>query len=211
MNQYLFIVGQLLKKKSLLRSVLNHRAKQEFLKGDTLDLGSGKGKGYDKLIPRAPGSNYIFSDNKLRNQKIDYETDCLPFQDNQFEDIIFFNVLEHLYNPRNILKEIRRIKKGRLIGSAPFLAWYHKDPHDYVRYTDEALEKIFKECGYEDVKIEIQAIGPYCTAFSQVLPTLPTILRPLLFTPCYLLDLLFQVWRGDNYKRYVLGYYFVCR
>ena len=210
MNEYLFIFKQLLKKNTLGRAVLNYRIKKENLNGDTLDLGSAEGRGYDKLISQSPDGQYVFSDNKLGGTQVDYETDRLPFADGEFEDVLLFNVLEHLYHPKNVLQEIRRIKQGRLIGSVPFLMWYHQDPHDYFRYTNEALEKIFKECGYKNIKIETQAIGPYSTAFSQILPTLPTILRPIVFTPCYLLDMLFRALRGDNYKRYVLNYYFVC-
>ena len=62
MNQYLFIIKQLLKKDTLGRAVLNYRIKKERLNGDTLDLGSAEGinhdrnEGYDKLISRTPDS-----------------------------------------------------------------------------------------------------------------------------------------------------------
>ena len=108
---YLFIVKQLLKHNTLGRAVLNHRIKEEHLSGDTLDLGSAKGKGYDKIIGRNPDDQYVFSDNKLGGVQVDYETDRLPFADGEFQDVLLFNVLEHLYNPKNVLREIRRIKK----------------------------------------------------------------------------------------------------
>lgn len=42
---------------------------------------------------------------------VDFEKDKLQFQDNEFDIIIMYSVIEHLYNPGNILTEIKRILK----------------------------------------------------------------------------------------------------
>ena len=208
---YLFILKRLLKNSTLHRAMLDYRLRSVYLSGDTLDLGAGKDDRYSQFIPRSNRAAYFLADNKLNKQAIDFETDKLPYKTNEFETVLFFNVLEHLYKCQNVLTEIRRIKHGQLIGFVPFLKWVHPDPNDYFRYTDQALEKIFRESGYEDIRIETFAIGPYCSAFEEVRPTLPIFLRPLIFSLCYPMDLLFQKLRGKNYKRYALGYFFICR
>jgi hypothetical protein len=121
-----------------------------------------------------------------------------------------FNVLEHLFNYTNILKEIKRIKKadGVFIGYVPFLHWYHADPHDYFRYTHQSLERILSEAGFRDVVIEKIYRGPYTTAFQMIHPTLPRVTRPLFFAGAYFFDFLFRRIRREAAERYVLGYYF---
>src|SRR3989344_5706428 len=47
------------------------------------------------------GVNLVYNLNKLP----------YPFKENQFEEIIMRNILEHLDNPYNIMKEIYRISK----------------------------------------------------------------------------------------------------
>lgn len=209
---FLFLLSRVGKKSSSVdRALLDYNLYKEFLDGDTLDLGAGKFDRYSTAIPHAEGVKFDLADNKLTEHKIDFETDRLPYNDNEYKIVVFLNVIEHLYDPTNVLKEIRRIASDRLIGSVPFIKWYHPDPHDYKRYTNEALERLFRECGYTDIQIRPLAIGPYCTAFEQIRPTLPRILRTVLFPLFYFLDKVFQKLRGDNYKRYVMQYYFVCR
>lgn len=53
--------------------------------------------------------------------RVNLETDRLPFQDAQFDAIVFCHVLEHLVYPMNALAEFRRILKpgGRIYIEAP--------------------------------------------------------------------------------------------
>ena len=43
----------------------------------------------------------------------------LPFPDNSFDIVISLDVLEHLYNPKNLLTEASRVSKGSVIISVP--------------------------------------------------------------------------------------------
>lgn len=207
-----FILKSLIGGKTLVRTLLDFRlSKQEFT-GVIVDLGAG---GSDQFTDSALFSSdtQIVRFDQKRGQETNFEKDRLPFESNQFDIVIFLNVLEHIYNHKHILKEISRIKKdsGQLIGFVPFLKWYHADPHDYFRYTYEALELMLKEVGYTDVTVETLYIGPYSTAFDMILPTLPKILRPVLYVPSYLLDIVFRSLRKKAATRYALGYYFIAR
>ena len=209
MNDFLFLTKEIWNGKSVLRATLNFRLRQEFLRGIILDLGSGGSDRYSTTILREDTSTYELFDVK-QGVVVDFEKDALPYGDSVYDTVLLFNVLEHLFNYSNILREIKRIKKpdGVFIGYVPFLHWYHADPHDYFRYTDEALERILAEVGFKDITIEKIYRGPYTTAFQIIHPTLPRIVRPLLFAPAYLFDVIFRRFRPKGAERYVLGYYF---
>lgn len=209
MNDFLFLTKEILKGNSLLRATLNFRLRKEFLQGKILDLGSGGSDRYSTSIPRGDSSTYEMFDVK-QGVVVDFEKDALPYGDSVYDTVLLFNVLEHLFNYSNLLKEIRRIKKtnGVFVGYVPFLHWYHADPHDYFRYTHEALERILGDAGFKDIVIEKIYRGPYTTAFQIIHPTLPRFIRPLLFAPAYLFDVIFRAIRQKGAERYVLGYYF---
>ena len=61
----------------------------------------------------------------------------LDIPSNSIDCIILTEVLEHLYEPQKVLKELNRILKphGKLIGTVPFAQFEHEEPYDYYRYT----------------------------------------------------------------------------
>lgn len=209
MKEFLFLLKNIAEGKSVIRSTLNFRLKKEFLSGKILDLGSGGSDRYSSLIPRTKNSVYELFDAKKGNV-IDFEKDKLPYREDVYDTVMLLNVLEHLFNSSTILKEIVRIKKsdGVLIGYVPFLMWYHKDPHDYFRYTHEALQILLEQAGFRDIVIEKIYKGPYIAAFQMIHPTLPRIIRPLFFIPAYICDMVFRRIRSEGAQRYVIGYYF---
>jgi SAM-dependent methyltransferase len=209
MNDFLFLMSEIAKGKSAIRSTLNARLKREFLKGKILDLGSGGSDRYSTFISREEASTYELMDIK-KGATVNFETDVLPYSSGSYDTVILLNVLEHLYHTQNILREIRRIKKndGMFIGYVPFLMWYHPDHHDYYRYTHETLALMLEEAGYTDVVIEPIYRGPYTSAFQMIHPTIPVILRLIVFPVCYSIDVVFRKFRQNGAKRYALGYYF---
>jgi len=99
-----------------------------------IELGSGGGEFAKKLkllvkkIICVDGSKIYV--NKLRQQgfnaiKVDLNQK-LPFKTHQFDGAVSLEVIEHLYNAENFLKEIKRIlkPKGWLIISTPNIAWW---------------------------------------------------------------------------------------
>jgi SAM-dependent methyltransferase len=209
MNDFLFLMKEIAKGKSAIRSTLNARLKREFLKGKILDLGSGGSDRYSAFIPREKGSVYELMDIK-KGASVNFETDALPYPAEGYDTVILLNVLEHLYHTQNLLREIKRIKKpdGTFIGYVPFLMWYHPDHHDYYRYTHETLERMLTEAGYNEVVIEAIYRGPYTSAFQMIHPTIPVFLRLFVFPVCYAIDVVFRKFRPQGAKRYALGYYF---
>jgi SAM-dependent methyltransferase len=75
----------------------------------------------------------------------------LPMPDNLFDLALCLEVLEHVREPRQVLREIHRTLKpgGKLYVSVPFSWHQHQKPHDYYRYTSFGLHYLFESTGFE--------------------------------------------------------------
>lgn len=93
----------------------------------------------------------------------------MPFGDNSFDTLMATEVLEHCPDPGLIVREMQRVIRpgGLIFFTVPFLWYLHEVPHDEYRYTPFALERIFKECGLEE--IELKAHGGWNMSMAQML------------------------------------------
>ena len=66
-----------------------------------------------------------------------YNGDYFPFDDNSFDCLVCFQVMEHVDNVDLFLAEIKRVLKpdGLLLASAPFMWPEHEMPYDFKRWT----------------------------------------------------------------------------
>jgi SAM-dependent methyltransferase len=209
-HQFRYLISEIWKNKSVTRSFLNLRLRQDSLLGKVIDIGGGKNADYIDFMHRCKETTFETFDIKA-GAEIDFEKDQLPSANGMYDTVLFLNVMEHIYNYRHIMSEVIRITKpgGKVIGFVPFLMWYHPDHSDYFRYTDEALEKIFIECGVNNFKIEGLSRGPFIAASQMIMQSLPRIVRVPVFAFSYGLDSLFLFLRPGHGSKYVLGYYFV--
>ena len=74
-----------------------------------------------------------------------------PFKDGAFEVVVLMNVLEHVYESRNLLKSIARIVSpgGSVVITVPFLLKVHQAPFDFSRYTPYFIEKMAADAGLQ--------------------------------------------------------------
>lgn len=126
--------------------------------GKLLDLGCGS-KPYKHLFNHA---NYIGLDTKnSAHNHIDSEADIyydgynLPFPDKSFDSVISFQVIEHIEELDNTIKECKRILKinGRLLLTAPFIWPEHEQPYDFRRWTRAGLINHLNVNGFMCIKI----------------------------------------------------------
>lgn len=127
------------------------------ISGKTLDIGCGS-KPYRHLFTEV--SQYIGADieqsgHKHEHSSVDvfYDGKKFPFEDNSFDSLVFFEVLEHVFNPDDFLKEIKRVVKpnGHCLVTIPFIWGEHEQPYDYARYSSFGLNHLFEKNGFETV------------------------------------------------------------
>lgn len=181
-NLFNSLLEETIRKKSLPRVLLNHRLKDVRAGGRILDLASGKKRpSYFRFLQVDSESDILSMDiSKERNPDIlsDLER-SFPLEDNKFDCVFCFNLLEHIYNYNNVIQESFRVLRqgGRLIGSVPFLGSVHPDPDDFFRYTRSALHRILKEAGFKKINIEALGYGPFSVNYYLTAFLLPKITR----------------------------------
>jgi SAM-dependent methyltransferase len=136
----------------------------KYAKGKLIDLGCGKVPLYGFYKDFAEDIFCVdWVNTAHKNPYLDLEWDLnknLDFSENQYYDtIILSDVLEHIFNPTNLINEMYRILKedGVVIMNTPFYYWIHESPFDYYRYTHFALKKMLEESGFEI--IEMKSLG----------------------------------------------------
>ena len=136
---------------------------RQYAKGKLLDLGCGKVPLFMAYKDCITDNICVDWENTLhKNQHLDVECDltkALPFEDEEFDTIILSDVLEHIFQPESLWKEMSRVLaiKGTIIINVPFFYCLHERPHDYYRYTEFALRMFVKNSGLKLVQLE--AIG----------------------------------------------------
>lgn len=122
-----------------------------FCIGRVLDIGCGD-MPYRHVV-ESIADKYDSIDREERAQGITYlgdiqNMDMIP--DAQYHTAVCLEVLEHVPNPFQGIREIARILKpgGRLILSVPHLSRLHEEPHDYYRYTHYGLGVILENGGF---------------------------------------------------------------
>jgi SAM-dependent methyltransferase len=146
-----------MKSKTIYKILLNRQVLEHCreMSGDVLDLAGGGNPSYKKYLPE--DINYVGSDLNAHGeakQQIDINKP-LPFVENSFDNILFFNAIYIVEESVSVLKEIKRILKpgGKLFIASPFIANEMPEPHDYCRFTAEGLERELKRAGFSDFKI----------------------------------------------------------
>ena len=119
------------------------------LHGSILDVGCGS-KPYQRLFVNC--SQYIGLDIEASghdhsNSKVDifYDGDTLPFQDASIDNLVCFEVLEHVFNFNRLIEEMYRVLRpgGKALITVPFAFPEHEKPFDFFRYTSFGLNKLF--------------------------------------------------------------------
>lgn len=184
------------------------RNNQHYLSGKMLDFGCGN-KPYASLlnVEQHIGLDYDteVSRKNIRNTvDVFYDGKTIPFPDNYFDSAFSSEVLEHVFNPDDILPEIRRVLKpgGYLLLTCPFFWPEHEQPYDYARYSSFGLKHLMEKNGLEVVHYEktgsflevlVQGLVSYLYFF---IPHRPRLLEMLFFTvfitPFLLLGLLLR-------------------
>lgn len=115
------------------------------------DLGCGTTE-HDDLVVAVDGVAYP-------NVHVITDLEKLPFQNDSLSGVLSIAVLHHVADPRANVVEMRRVLRpgGRALCYIPFIQGYHASPHDYQRFTQSGVAKLFGD--FELVRIGLGA-GP---------------------------------------------------
>lgn len=211
-----YLAREILRGKSLLRALMNRELVRFTLAGKVLDVGGGRDPSYYKFLRVAADAEIANVDlvaPEGSGRAIDVETAALPRADGSVDQALLFNILEHVYDYRFLLGEVRRVLKenGGVLGFVPFLINVHPDPHDYFRYTKEALVKMFSDAGFRGIEIKEIGRGPFAVNYNNLVASLPRLIGALMLPFSYALDGVFLALRPKMKERYPLGYLFSFR
>lgn len=118
-----------------------------------LDLGCGD------MHLKEPLTQLGFKYFGLDIQDANFETDKLPFKENNFDIVLSLAVLEHIFDPSVFLSQIMRVlKKGGLLWlSTPDIKAcgmdFWNDPTHIHPYTPKSLKYLLKMYGFKHVKV----------------------------------------------------------
>lgn len=84
-----------------------------------------------------------------------YNGDLFPMEGSAYQLVICSQVLEHSFNPEQLLAEIFRVLQpgGNLLLTIPFFWPEHEQPHDSQRFTSYGLRHRLEAIGFEYVSL----------------------------------------------------------
>lgn len=181
--------------------------------GIVVDVGGGKSPSYKTYLSgwHEGVHNIDIQHGGGASRTVDFEYDRLPYENESVDQVLIFNVLEHVYHHAHLVGEMHRVlKNGKyVIGFVPFLINYHPDPHDYFRYTDEALQKIFKDIGFTAVEVRLVGFGPFTVNCNTLASFMPRVFNALGWPFAYVFDRILLRLKPQLAARFPLGYLFV--
>ena len=123
---------------------------------DVLDVGAGRGD-FKQIFTRQAYLGldiYPYPETDLAVDLIELS----PFKEASFDLVVLANVIEHVYEYRQLISRCNRLLKpgGRLLITVPFLLKLHQEPVDYHRYTRYALSLLAAEN-----RLEVEVLDAY--------------------------------------------------
>jgi SAM-dependent methyltransferase len=133
-------------------------SKSQYLRGRLLDFGCGE-KPYKEWLSVAEYVGLDMQETGHDHQggaDVYYDGKRIPFEDGYFDSVLSSEVLEHVFNLTDVLKEIHRVLApgGHLVITVPFAWEEHEAPFDCARYASFGLSHFLKERGFTAISIE---------------------------------------------------------
>ncbi len=125
------------------------------LSGNVLDIAGGESPSYLRYLPA--GITLVRTNRVGSNgvSPVDFNKP-LPYEDSSFDAVLLFNAIYIADDPQSLICEVSRVVKpdGIVFVASPFIANEMSEPHDYMRFTAEGLERLGRNAGFSQVKID---------------------------------------------------------
>ncbi len=127
---------------------------QDMVSGNLLEIGCGEGRGVELLAPKSSAYTAVDKIAEVVSQLsakfpqgsfIESNIPPLPFEDNSFDSVVSFQVIEHIKEDATYLKEIYRVLKpgGKALISTPNIKMtLSRNPWHIREYTADELKKL---------------------------------------------------------------------
>jgi SAM-dependent methyltransferase len=140
---------------NLYKSIFKYRL---LFSGKLLDIGCGD-KPYESLFSNVSSYEGLEIDTTVHlTTKADYFYDGkkLPFENNSYDSILLNEVIEHVFNPEQLLTEIHRILRndGKMLITLPFCWDEHEQPYDYARYSSFGIKYLLEKNGFKIISLD---------------------------------------------------------
>lgn len=161
-------------------SQLKLRYLDKFVVGKkVLDIGCGMGFYSEYLANKGFDVTAVDTEKQFVPKRSKFELASakdLSFEDEAFDTVLLFDVLEHVEDEKRVLREVKRVCRERLICSVPnrndeFLPRYnltfkhHKDKTHRREYTQSEIESRLKEFGFYTKHITLEGeVSPFVFA-----------------------------------------------
>jgi SAM-dependent methyltransferase len=149
-----------------------------------LDVGSGIKPYLPYFEPYA--DSYVGVD--IGNPAADLEgsVEALPVEDGSFDLVLCTQVLEHVEEPSQAVRELYRVTTpgGRVLASTHGVQVYHPSPTDYWRWTHAGLERLFTQSA-DWSSVSVTPVGGAATC----LAAMSAVYADLLFRKAHLTPL----------------------
>ena len=152
---------------SLLRLAEYEALSGVALSGRVLDLGGEKDAEYLSYFRGSFTVAALNLDPAARPDVVHDLERPFPIPDGHYDHALLINVLEHVFDYRQLLAEAARIVKpgGSVIIVVPFLLPIHPSPHDYWRFTGEALKKECEALGLSGITVTSLGGGAFAARY----------------------------------------------
>jgi SAM-dependent methyltransferase len=172
-------LGLLLNPFYFSRSTLDQAVKNAAgkMKGKILDVGCGS-KPYRGYFPAGEYVGMEISSSVDRPEilaDVFYSGEAFPFENQSFDHVVSFQVLEHVPQPEFFISEISRVLKvgGSILLTVPFVWEEHEVPHDRTRFTSYGLRELLER--HHLKVLGLQKLSPGLKAISQLLTGMITV------------------------------------
>lgn len=202
---------------SLLRHAEHKALSAIHLEGRVLDIGGSKASAYQALFKKTCEITTVNLDPYVSPDIVADLEEPLAIAHNTYDGVLLVNVLEHIFNYRQLLSESVRVLKpgGTLVVVVPFLFPVHPSPGDFHRFSAQALERLCEGYMLQDVSITPLGTGVFSARYLLLDRLLPWPLRAAGYITvryiALLLDILF-IWLAHLFGKkydpadYALGY-----